>query len=105
MTASAPMVEFRSVCKSFGDIEVLRSVDFQVRHGEVACIIGASGSGKSTMLRCVNHLERINAGELLVDGAYVGYAANGDELRELPENRRAEEGRAGQERGAQGEQQ
>lgn len=84
---STPMVEFRSVSKSFGDIEVLRSIDFQVRHGEVACIIGASGSGKSTMLRCVNHLERINAGELLVDGTYVGYADKGGTLHELPESR------------------
>lgn len=87
---SEAMVEFRSVCKSFGDVQVLRSVDFEVRHGEVACVIGASGSGKSTMLRCVNHLERINSGELLVSGNYIGYSDKNGTLHELPENKIAQ---------------
>jgi polar amino acid transport system ATP-binding protein len=81
------MVEFKAVYKSFGDVEVLRSVDFKVERGEVGCIIGASGSGKSTMLRCVNHLECIDSGELRVDGAYVGYSEKGDVLHELPERK------------------
>jgi polar amino acid transport system ATP-binding protein len=85
--ASVPMVEFKAVCKSFGDFEVLRSIDFRVEQGEVACIIGASGSGKSTMLRCVNHLEHIDSGELKVDGEYVGYYEKGDILHELPERK------------------
>lgn len=80
-----PMVEFKNVSKSFGDVEVLRSINFKVERGEVACIIGASGSGKSTMLRCVNHLECIDSGELKVDGSYVGYAEKAGVLRELSE--------------------
>lgn len=87
MTHPTPMVEFKAVCKSFGDTEVLRAVDFKVERGEVACIIGASGSGKSTMLRCVNHLECIDSGELRVDGTYVGYYEKGAVLRELPERK------------------
>lgn len=87
---SEPMVEFRSVCKSFGDVQVLRSIDFEVRQGQVACVIGASGSGKSTMLRCVNHLERINSGELLVNGSHVGYADKDGTLYELSESKIAQ---------------
>lgn len=82
---SVPMVEFRNVSKSFGGAKVLRSINFRVDRGQVACLIGASGSGKSTMLRCVNHLECIDSGEVLVDGAYVGYAEKNGTLQELPE--------------------
>jgi polar amino acid transport system ATP-binding protein len=46
-------------------------------------MIGASGSGKSTFLRCINHLERIDAGRLWVDGRLVGYRQSGDKLYEL----------------------
>ena len=51
----------------------------------MAVIVGPSGSGKSTFLRCINHLERINAGLLLVDGELVGYRQDGDRLIELRE--------------------
>jgi polar amino acid transport system ATP-binding protein len=57
--------------KSFGRLEVLRSVDLAVAEHEVVCLIGASGSGKSTLLRCVNLLERIDAGRIVVDGVDV----------------------------------
>jgi polar amino acid transport system ATP-binding protein len=49
------------------------------------CIIGRSGSGKSTFLRCINHLEKIDAGRLSVDGELVGYRQHGDKLYELRE--------------------
>lgn len=87
MTQSTPMVEFKAVSKSFGETRVLRSIDFKVERGQVACIIGASGSGKSTMLRCVNHLECIDSGEIKVDGNFVGYYEKNDVLRELPERK------------------
>jgi polar amino acid transport system ATP-binding protein len=47
------------------------------------CVIGPSGSGKSTFLRCINHLEKVDAGELYVDGDLVGYDRRGDRLFEL----------------------
>lgn len=79
------MVEARGVRKAYGSLEVLRGVDLTVGRGEVACLIGPSGSGKSTFLRCINHLEQHDAGELLVDGALVGYRENDSILYELNE--------------------
>jgi polar amino acid transport system ATP-binding protein len=79
------MLHAAGVHKRFGRTEVLRGIDVDVNRGEVAVIIGASGSGKSTFLRCVNHLERINAGLLLVDGELIGYRQDGDRLIELRE--------------------
>jgi polar amino acid transport system ATP-binding protein len=73
-----PALEARGVYKSFGRIEVLCGVNLQVAPGEVMCIIGPSGSGKSTFLRCVNHLEKIDKGQMRVFGDLVGYReANG----------------------------
>jgi polar amino acid transport system ATP-binding protein len=54
------------VCKSFGENEVLRSIDLAVAEHEVVCLIGASGSGKSTLLRCINLTEPIDVGRILV---------------------------------------
>jgi len=83
-TADAlPMVEARAVHKAFGRLEVLKGIDMTVRRGEVLCLIGPSGSGKSTFLRCINHLEKIDGGELSVDGELVGYRQSGNRLYEL----------------------
>jgi len=54
--------------KSFGRLEVLKGIDLSVAEHEVVCLIGASGSGKSTMLRCVNLLEPIDRGRIFVEG-------------------------------------
>ncbi|MFG3600905.1 amino acid ABC transporter ATP-binding protein [Micromonospora chersina] len=78
-----PMVRAESVTKRFGPVEVLKGIDLTVRPGEVACLLGPSGSGKSTFLRCINHLERIDGGQLWVDGELVGYRRHGDRLHEL----------------------
>jgi polar amino acid transport system ATP-binding protein len=80
---SEPMVQATKVHKSFGRLEVLRGIDLIVNPGEVLCLIGPSGSGKSTFLRCINHLEKIDGGELSVDGELVGYRRSGDRLYEL----------------------
>jgi polar amino acid transport system ATP-binding protein len=77
------MVQAVGVHKSFGRLEVLRGIDLTVHQGEVLCLIGPSGSGKSTFLRCINHLEKIDGGELSVDGELVGYRRSGDRLYEL----------------------
>ncbi|MEN8113676.1 MAG: amino acid ABC transporter ATP-binding protein [Actinomycetota bacterium] len=61
-------IEIRDLHKSFGDLEVLKGIDFQVEEGEVVCVIGPSGSGKSTLLRCVNRLEEPNGGTILIEG-------------------------------------
>jgi len=63
-----PQVLARDVRKSFGHIEVLKGVALTVEAGEVVALIGRSGSGKSTMLRCINGLETINSGSIEVAG-------------------------------------
>ncbi len=83
ITSIGPMVKAEAVHKRFGRLEVLKGVSLEVQPGEVVCMIGASGSGKSTFLRCINHLERIDAGRLWVDGRLVGYRQSGDKLYEL----------------------
>ncbi|MBW3576404.1 MAG: amino acid ABC transporter ATP-binding protein [Actinobacteria bacterium] len=57
--------------KRFGDLEVLRGIDFHVEHGEVVCVIGPSGSGKSTLLRCVNRLEEPTSGRIIIEGTDI----------------------------------
>jgi len=64
----APPIQICDLHKSFGELEVLRGIDFEIAPGEVVCIIGPSGSGKSTLLRCVNRLEDPTSGTILVEG-------------------------------------
>jgi polar amino acid transport system ATP-binding protein len=70
-TVGAPVVALREVRKSFGSLTVLDGVSFEVQRGEVTTIIGRSGSGKSTALRCIDRLETINSGEIIVCGHRV----------------------------------
>jgi polar amino acid transport system ATP-binding protein len=65
------MIEIRDLHKSFGDLEVLRGIDFRVEQGEVVCVIGPSGSGKSTLLRCINLLEEPTSGQVFVGGVEI----------------------------------
>jgi polar amino acid transport system ATP-binding protein len=78
------IVKAINVRKSFGAHQVLRGVDFEVENGEVLCILGPSGGGKSTLLRCINHLEDLNDGVIWVDGEIIGYELKGSTLHELP---------------------
>ncbi|MGE0309556.1 MAG: amino acid ABC transporter ATP-binding protein [Acidimicrobiia bacterium] len=61
-------IEMRDVHKSFGANHVLRGINIDVEEHQVICLIGASGCGKSTMLRCTNALETIDAGSIRIDG-------------------------------------
>jgi polar amino acid transport system ATP-binding protein len=85
MNETEAVVTAHNVHKSFGSLRVLNGVSLEVHKGQVLCIMGPSGSGKSTFLRCINHLEKINAGEIVVNGHLVGYRRDGDRLHELPE--------------------
>ncbi len=69
--SAVPAVQLEGVHKSFGKLEVLRGIDLALAEHEVVCLIGASDSGKSTLLRCVNVLEPIDAGRILVSGETV----------------------------------
>lgn len=65
------MISIQQLSKSFGDLQVLKDVSLDVSKGEVLSVIGASGSGKSTMLYCINALEPIDGGRITVDGVDV----------------------------------
>ena len=62
------MINVCDIKKSFGDNEVLKGISFNVKKGEAVSVIGSSGSGKSTVLRCIVGLEKINDGSIYLDG-------------------------------------
>ena len=86
LESQSPLVVARNVHKSYGDNEVLKGIDLDVKPSEVVVILGPSGSGKSTFLRCINHLEDIDRGSIMVGGEQIGYELlRGEKLHKLPE--------------------
>jgi polar amino acid transport system ATP-binding protein len=80
---TTPKLQLRGVSKAFDDKPVLRDVDLVVAPHEVVCLIGSSGSGKSTMLKCVNLLVPIDEGNILLDGADItASGVNANQVRE-----------------------
>lgn len=80
------VVVVNNLKKSFGNLEVLKKVSFTVDRGDVVAVIGSSGSGKSTMLRCLIGLETIDSGEIYIDEApFVkdGVYANSNDLKNM----------------------
>ena len=69
-------LSIRGLRKSYGDAEILKGVNLDVRQGEVVVILGPSGSGKSTFLRCINGLEEIQDGEVRLDGETISGLKN-----------------------------
>jgi len=78
------MIKLKNVRKSFGKLDVLKGINLTVKEGEVVAVIGSSGSGKSTMLRSINHLETINGGEILIDGEVL--EGNNRKIRHIRQN-------------------
>lgn len=77
-----PPIKVVGLHKYFGELEVLKGVDFQVNQREVVCVIGPSGSGKSTLLRCINRLEEPTAGKIYIEGEDItDIDADVDKLR------------------------
>ena len=75
-----PVISLRNLRKSFGALEVLKGISLDAHKGDVIAILGSSGSGKSTMLRCINMLEVPTAGEVVVGGETVKLKKHGDGL-------------------------
>jgi ABC-type histidine transport system ATPase subunit len=71
-----PVVDIRGLHKSFGQVEVLKGIDLRANAGEVIALIGGSGSGKSTTLRCINLLEAPSAGEISLCGTQLQLKRN-----------------------------
>ena len=65
------MIKIKNLYKSFGELEVLKGINLEVKKGEVVAIIGPSGTGKSTLLRCINYLEEPEEGEIKIDDLKV----------------------------------
>ncbi|WP_010262611.1 amino acid ABC transporter ATP-binding protein [Treponema primitia] len=84
------MIKTVDVCKTFHSrttgqpLEVLKNVSLTVEQREVVCIIGPSGAGKSTFLRSLNHLEKINSGQIYIDDKLLFDCANGVDTLKLP---------------------
>ncbi|MGG5372790.1 amino acid ABC transporter ATP-binding protein [Enterococcus sp. AZ196] len=77
------MINVKQLSKSFGENEVLKSIDLTVKEGEVVVIIGPSGSGKSTILRCLNLLEEPTSGEIFFEGQNITAPdSNIDQIRQ-----------------------
>jgi octopine/nopaline transport system ATP-binding protein len=89
-TEIQPLLRIKDLRKSFGTIEVLKGVSLELRAGEVVSIIGASGSGKSTFLRCVNVLETPNSGTF----DYGGYSFDFSDPKRRPTGRELRDLRA-----------
>ena len=81
----APLLRVTDLHKSFGETEVLKGISLDVAQGQVVALIGASGSGKTTMLRCINVLEEFEQGTIALDGEDIGYTGQGAARRRLPE--------------------
>jgi ABC-type polar amino acid transport system ATPase subunit len=78
-----PIIKITNLHKNFNQLHVLKGINTQVQQKEVICIIGRSGSGKSTMLRCINFLEEPTEGEIEIDGLKIPAGAKGKVHQEL----------------------
>jgi D-xylose transport system ATP-binding protein len=69
--SETPLLELRGLTKSFGSVEALSDVDFEVREGEIMALVGDNGAGKSTLIKCVAGIHGYDSGEILFDGEPV----------------------------------
>ncbi len=77
MPETAPVLQIRDLHKAYGELEVIKGVDITAHRGDVVSLIGSSGSGKSTILRCANLLEDSQQGEILFKGEPVKWKGTG----------------------------
>lgn len=77
------MIKVKNIKKNFGDLQVLKGIDYEVKKGEVISIIGPSGSGKSTFLRCLNLTEQPSSGTIIFDDEVIFSSTSYDIKQEL----------------------
>ncbi|MEQ2527570.1 amino acid ABC transporter ATP-binding protein [Bacillaceae bacterium CLA-AA-H227] len=83
------IIHVSNIKKSFGNIEVLKNISFEVNKQEVVAVIGPSGSGKSTMLRSLINLERVDNGDIRINGDYLvknGKYSNSQDVKKITRN-------------------
>lgn len=88
-----PRLRIDNLAKAYGDHQVFSNVSLQVDAGDVCSIIGPSGAGKTSLLRCINLLEDFDAGEIRIDGVTIGYRTEGETRKRLPKRTIAEQRR------------
>lgn len=88
MNQQTIVIDAQKINKSYGKLVVLKSVSLSVKLGEVVVLIGASGSGKTTFIRCINQLEDIQGGEIYIHGNRIGYRqrASGSWMKDSERN-------------------
>ncbi len=69
--SETPILQLRGISKSFGSVQALTDVDFEVRSGEVMALVGDNGAGKSTLIKCVAGIHGVDSGEILFEGEPV----------------------------------
>jgi len=80
--ANGSLIKVRNLYKRFGDLEVLKNINFDLKEKEVLVIVGPSGAGKSTLIRCINRLEKPTEGEIWFEGRRIDETTNLNKLRE-----------------------
>jgi len=76
-----PLLELRGVSKSFGSVQALTDVDFEVREGEVMALVGDNGAGKSTLIKCIAGIHPMDSGEIIYDGNTVHISGPKDAVK------------------------
>lgn len=89
-----PLLQAMDVSKSYGEVQVLKSVSIEVETGEVVCLLGPSGAGKTTLLRCLNFLERPDDGLVRIGATILGHKQKAEMLYEVSERELAVQRRA-----------
>jgi len=79
------LIEIKNLVKQYDNLSVIKDVSFSIEKGEIFGIVGRSGVGKSTLLRCINALEPINSGDIIVDGTSIR-SLDSDGVRKLRKN-------------------
>jgi D-xylose transport system ATP-binding protein len=79
--SETPILQLRGISKSFGSVQALSDVDFEVRHGEVMALVGDNGAGKSTLIKCVAGIHGVDSGEILFEGKPVHITGPKDAAR------------------------
>src|SRR5438445_1907911 len=81
MVSETPLLELRGISKSYGSVQALTDVDFEVRDGEVMALVGDNGAGKTTLIKCIAGIHPYDSGEIVFEGTEVAIHGPKDAAR------------------------